>query len=98
MPSRIRSSPYWHISPRLPGRGRMNRISTRTRDRHLAVRMEALLVTIARRAQLEPEWWVLIDALQARPRRLTLFDLVKADAAGMLEALRDQLIEENDAS
>lgn len=89
MPYRRRHSSYWQIDRILPGIGATGQLSTRVRDRRLAVRMEAALADLAERAVTDPRWHQLLVAIVER--RVTLLELMEARANKRMEALARSL-------
>jgi integrase len=89
MPYRRRHSSYWQIDRILPGYGPTGQLSTRVKDRRLAVRMEAALTDLAEKAITDPRWHQLLVAIVER--RVTLLELMEARANKRLEALARSL-------
>ncbi|GIV57749.1 MAG: hypothetical protein KatS3mg042_0662 [Rhodothermaceae bacterium] len=89
MPFKRPGSPYYYINRTLPGFGRTGWISTRVRDKGVARRMEALLVTLAERALVDDSYRDLLVAV--RDRHISLPDLLAAHSRGRLDDLRRTL-------
>jgi integrase len=80
---------YYCRRKRLVGYGDTGAITSRTRNRRVAEKMEALLDDLAARSLVEPRWKKLIDAVLAR--QLTLPQLMEAHRDKTLTALMRSL-------
>ena len=64
MPFKRKDSPYWQIRKyNLPGYGDTGAISTKSKDKNIALRMESLLVDIANKAIIDSSWYMLLDGI-----------------------------------
>lgn len=91
MPYKRPNSPYYQIRRRsLQGYGDTGVLTTKTENKQVARRMEALLEELAERALLNPKWTDLLDAV-CEDRSISLADLLKAKNRGTLDELCRQL-------
>lgn len=90
MPFKRKNSPFWQIRKyNLPGYGDTGAISSRSKSKAVASRMEELLVDIANKSLIDPSWLVLIEGICQR--NISLPEVMKAKNQGRLEILRISL-------
>lgn len=91
MPYKRPNSPYYQVRRRnLQGYGDTGVLTTKTKKKAVARRMEDLLEELAERALLEPKWGDLLDAV-CEKRSITLPELLQAKNRGTLDELCRQL-------
>lgn len=87
MPYKRPNSSYYQIRRRnLNGYGDTGVLTTKTKKKKVARRMEDLLEEIAEKALLEPKWTDLLDAV-CKERTVKLPELLQAKSAGRLNRL-----------
>ena len=92
MPFKRKNSPYWQIRKyNLPGYGDSGAISTKSKSKSVAARMEALLEDIANKAVVDATWHPLLDAICNH--EITLLKVLKENNRGALERLRMSLVD-----
>lgn len=92
MPYKRDRSPFWQVRRKnLVGVGDTGVLTTRTKNKRLARRMEQALVDVAERALVEPSYRAVLEAVVEK--RLPLPDLLSAHARGAVGDLRTSLVD-----
>lgn len=92
MPQKRPGSPYYQVRRRnLLGVGDTGVLTTKTKSKALARRMEQALVDVAERALIEPSYREVLDAVVRKD--LSLPDLLSAHTAGKIGDVRTALVD-----
>ena len=92
MPYKRDNSPFYQVRRRnLVGVGDTGVLTTRTKNKALARRMETALVEVAERALVEPSYRAVVDAVVSK--RLPLPELLSAVTRGDVAELRTEMVD-----